>query len=55
MFVQPIWLDWGLDHWDLMAAYGFYAPIGKFDTTTILGTTHESPGNLGLGYWTQQL
>jgi hypothetical protein len=36
-------------------AYGFYAPIGKYETTTVRGVTFESSGDLGLGYWTQQV
>jgi hypothetical protein len=55
LFVQPVWLQWGLPHWDLMVAYGFYAPIGKYDTQTVGPLTFESAGNLGLGYWTQQV
>src|SRR5262245_25350735 len=35
LFVQPVWLDWALDHWDLMLAYSFFAPVGKYDTTTV--------------------
>ena len=55
LYVQPIWLDWALPHWDLMLAYGFYAPIGKYDTRDIGPFTVEAPSNLGLGYWTQQI
>ena len=31
MFVQPVWLGKTLPHWDFALAYGFYAPIGKYD------------------------
>jgi len=55
LFAQPLWLDWALGHWDLMLAYGFYAPIGKYNTTTVGGATLESASNIGLGYWTQQI
>ena len=55
LFVQPVWLDWALPHWDLMGAYGFYAPIGQYDTKKVGPLTLQSPGNLGLGYWTQQI
>ena len=55
LFVQPVWLDWALPHWDLMLAYGFFAPVGKYDTKDIGPFTVESPGNLGLGYWTQMV
>jgi hypothetical protein len=43
-----------------MLSYGFYAPVGKYDTETftlpIVGSTVtvESKDNIGLGFWTQQ-
>jgi hypothetical protein len=55
LFVQPLWLDWSLNHWDWMLAYGFYAPIGRYDTAAVGPFTLESPSNIGLGYWTQQI
>lgn len=59
LYVQPIWLDWGLNHWDFSLAYGFYAPVGKYSTQTVqlqnsTSVTVGSPNNIGLGYWTQQ-
>ncbi len=59
LYVQPLWLDWGFSHWDLSAAYGFYAPVGKYNTQTIAlpgrpPVTVESKDNIGLGFWTQQ-
>ena len=59
LYVQPVWLDWSLSHFDLMAAYGFYAPVGKYDTRTFTlpggaNVTVDSKDNIGLGYWTQQ-
>jgi hypothetical protein len=54
LLVQPVWLDWALDHWDLMLAYAFYAPVGKYHTTTFSSLTVPSPNSIGLGYWTQQ-
>lgn len=61
LFVQPVWLDWSLaQHFDLSLAYGFYAPVGKYNTQTVplpggTGTvTVGSKNNIGLGYWTQQ-
>ncbi|HZQ48620.1 MAG TPA: transporter, partial [Verrucomicrobiae bacterium] len=59
LFVQPVWLDWGLDHWDLSLAYGFYAPSGRYATRTFGlpgggDVTVESIDNIGLGFWTQQ-
>ena len=32
LFVQPVWLGWSFSHWDFSAAYGFYAPVGKYST-----------------------
>ena len=56
MFVQPLWLGWTLPHWDVTAAYGFYAPVGKYDTVTLPGGRNTIPAsdNIGLGFWTQQ-
>jgi hypothetical protein len=47
LFVQPLWLGWNWEHWDLSTGYGFYAPIGKFD--------QGDADNVGLGFWTHQL
>ncbi len=60
LFVQPVWLDWGLEHWDLSLAYGFYAPSGRYNTQTIGlpgggAVTVDSRDNIGLGFWTQQV
>ncbi|MGR8935760.1 MAG: SphA family protein [Gammaproteobacteria bacterium] len=46
MFVQPLWLGWHGTHYDIAAAYGFYAPTGKFDQNDV--------ANTGLGMWTNQ-
>jgi len=54
MFVQPLWLGWGLPHWDVSAGYGFYAPIGKYSTETVGSVTVPASDNIGLGFWTQQ-
>ncbi len=58
LYVQPVWLDWGFHHWDFSLAYGFYAPVGKYDTRTFTlpgrDITVESKDNIGLGFWTQQ-
>jgi hypothetical protein len=35
LFVQPFWLGWTLRHWDFAFGYGFYAPVGKYDTSTV--------------------
>ena len=29
MYIQPIWLDWSLKHWDFSFGEGFYAPVGE--------------------------
>lgn len=60
LFVQPIWLGRTLQHWDFALAYGFYAPVGKYDTETVtvpgVGPVEtESSDNIGYGFWTQQL
>jgi len=47
LFVQPLWLGWNWDHWDITTGYGFYAPIGKFE--------QGAADNVGLGFWTHQL
>lgn len=60
LFVQPVWLDWGMQHFDLSLAYGFYAPVGRYNTQTVqlpnsTSVTVGSANNIGLGYWTQQV
>jgi hypothetical protein len=35
LFVQPLWLGWTLTHWDFAFGYGFYAPVGKYDTEIV--------------------
>lgn len=60
MFVQPLWLGKSFEHWDLSLAYGFFAPIGEYDTATFTlpgGTTvkGEAADNLGFGFWTHQI
>jgi len=60
LYVQPVWLGWSGAHWDFSLSYGFYAPVGKYDTDKknfpLLGVTIESPAadNIGLGFWTHQ-
>ena len=46
IFVQPMGLSWGFKSFDLMAAYGFYAPTGRYET--------GASDNIGLGFWTHQ-
>ena len=54
MFVQPLWLGKTTKHWDFALGYGFYAPIGKYNTEVIGPVTTESLDNLGYGFWTHQ-
>jgi hypothetical protein len=60
LFVQPVWLGWATTHWDLSAAYGAYAPTGKYNTevTTLrlsgLRFRGIAPDNVGLGFWEHQ-
>jgi hypothetical protein len=60
MFVQPLWLGKSFEHFDLSLAYGFYAPIGEYNTATFTlpnGATvkGEAADNLGFGFWTHQI
>ncbi|WP_367870944.1 transporter [Luteolibacter sp. Populi] len=60
LFVQPLWLGWSQPHFDFTLGYGFYAPIGKYDTETVtfpvIGPlTVEAADNIGYGFWTHQL
>ena len=59
LLVQPIWLGKSLPHWDFGFAYGFYAPVGRYNTTTatvpIAGPVKvENADNLSYGFWTHQ-
>lgn len=60
LFVQPVWLGWSREHWELAVAYGFWAPVGYYETETVslpvVGPTLvEDVDNVGLGFWTHQL
>jgi hypothetical protein len=59
LLVQPLWLGWKRKHFDVTTGYGFYAPVGRFDTTAINFPSGPrvltSAKNVGLGYWTHQL
>ncbi len=60
LFVQPVWLDWGLEHWEFSLGYGFYAPVGRYNLqkATLPGGASfplQSKNNIGLGFWTQQV
>jgi len=59
LLVQPVWLGKTIEHWDFSLAYGFYAPIGQYNTEIVTlpgGATvkTESPDNIGFGFWTHQ-
>ena len=34
-YLVPDWLGKTLTHWDFAFGYGFYAPVGKYDTDTV--------------------
>jgi hypothetical protein len=59
LFVNPLWLGWNRKYFDTAFGYGFYAPVGKFDTQTLMlpsgSKVVTAPTNVGLGYWTHQL
>lgn len=60
LLVQPLWLGWARTHWDIALGYGFYAPVGKYNTDTVAlpgggSFTAESSDNIGLGFWTHQI
>lgn len=59
LFVRPLWLGSTSARWELGASYGFYAPIGEYQTQSFrlpVGQPIriESPDNLGHGFWTHQ-
>lgn len=59
IFVQPVWLGKSIDYWDFALAYGFYAPIGKYNTETVplpggASIRTEAKDNIGFGFWTHQ-
>lgn len=60
LFVEPVWLGYTLKHWDFSLGYGFYAPVGRYNTVSFtlprLGTrTTTASDNIGLGFWTHQI
>lgn len=60
LLVQPFWLGWAPTNWDFALAYGFYAPVGRYNTETITlpvvgPLTVERADNIGLGFWTHQI
>jgi hypothetical protein len=45
-YIRPLWLGWNLGRFDVGAAYGIYAPTGKWDA--------DEADNVGLGMWTHE-
>lgn len=46
IYVQPVWLGWTGDHYDIAWSYGFYAPTGHYAEGAL--------DNTGMGFWTNQ-
>lgn len=59
MLVEPVWLGLTLTNFDFALGYGFYAPVGKYNTETFTianqSFTTTSPKNIGMGFWTHQI
>lgn len=60
LFVMPVWLGLTLTNWDFSLGYGFYAPVGTYNTSTITlpivgPVKYASADNTGLGFWTHQI
>jgi len=45
-FIQPLWLGWQGEQYDLALGAGAYLPIGKYDA--------EEGDSIGMGFWTGQ-
>jgi hypothetical protein len=53
LFVQPLWLGGSWTNWELALGYGFYAPVGKYNTETVTlpvvgPIVAESADNIGI-------
>ncbi len=46
LYVSPLGLAWSFDGFDLSFFYGFYAPVGRYET--------GADDNTGMGFWTHQ-
>jgi len=46
LYVAPLGLSWGKEHYDLTVYYGFNAPTGRYEA--------GADDNIGLGFWTHQ-
>lgn len=47
LMVRPVMLDWSGDSYDIVAAYSFYAPTGRYVPSDM--------ANVGLGYWSHEI
>ena len=45
--VMPLWLDWSRKHYDIWVNYGFYAPVGRYNS--------KSFTNIGRGFWSHEI
>ncbi len=43
----PLWLDWKGQHYDTRLIYGFYAPVGEYDSNKFI--------NMGHGFWSHEI
>jgi len=60
LFVMPVWLGLTLTNWDFSLGYGFYAPVGTYNTSIITlpivgAVKYASADNTGLGFWTHEI
>ena len=46
VYVAPLGLSWGKEHYDLTVYYGFNAPTGRYEP--------GADDHKGLGFWTHQ-
>lgn len=46
VYAQPLWLEWNVDDFDITAAYGFWAPSGRYAA--------GADDNTGFGFWGHQ-
>jgi hypothetical protein len=47
LYVQPVMLGWHQEKWDFSLYYGFYAPTGEYDKSSL--------ANVGYGFWSHEL
>lgn len=46
LYVQPVWLGWSGDYYDIALGYGFFAPTGRYDDDRL--------ANMGAGFWSHE-